>query len=374
MLQSFIIYGFLLLSTSFLGYLSYVRDRSSSKGFWNKEMFLLLMVFTVISAVRYDVGVDHLSYIEHFNNKSLQNIRFGWSLTREPLYYGLVQLLNILDIHFSFLFGIIAFIQVFFIYYTFKNQKNLYPFLGFVFITLNYFSLMNGMRQALVCTIFLFAVQLGYYKRFKHYALLILVSFFIHKSAIILLPLYLVLNKNYDLFSNRLVTLSLLIGVLFIAKYEYWINLIDYASYFTQLFGYETYSNMLETGETLLIEEKTYGARYYIPVVLGLFSVYYSDEIKKSTPYYTHYYNLFIIGILLSTLFYNASLFRRFSMYFVYFNIPVISSMLFYSKLKIKKSMISLSVYFLIGLLCLVYFYAFVQSDYSTYYKFIWES
>ena len=65
MLQSFFVYittGVLLF---ILGDISYKRDKKKNT-FWTLEVFLLLVVFATLAGLRWNVGVDHLAYLNNY--------------------------------------------------------------------------------------------------------------------------------------------------------------------------------------------------------------------------------------------------------------------------------------------------------------------
>ena len=63
MLQSFFVYGFQIISISILGIILNNKSSEYKKGFWNWETLLIFIIFTFFAAVRYDVGVDYISYL-----------------------------------------------------------------------------------------------------------------------------------------------------------------------------------------------------------------------------------------------------------------------------------------------------------------------
>src|SRR5690554_4193783 len=92
------------------------------------------------------------------------------------------------NVHFSIYFGFLAFLQLFFIYRAFKDQRYLYPFLGIVILFgPEFLSWMNGIRQMLAATMFVFAIQFIQKRQLWKYVGTIVLASLFHTSAIVLL-------------------------------------------------------------------------------------------------------------------------------------------------------------------------------------------
>src|SRR5690554_4002067 len=150
MLQSIIVYSLLMFTMILFavyaarrnGYIS-TSGLVVKRSFWRFEIIFPLILFAIIFGMRYDVGVDHLSYLE----KYLERFHAG----KNDLLFNLLSELGWrLNLHYVVYFSIIAFIQVFFFFYAFKNERYLYPFLVFfLFTNGEWLNWMNVIRQAL---------------------------------------------------------------------------------------------------------------------------------------------------------------------------------------------------------------------------------
>src|SRR5690554_7517240 len=76
MIQSIIVYSFLMFTMIlFVVYTARRNGYISSSGllvkrsFWRFEVIFPLILFAIIFGMRYDVGVDHLGYLEGYLNK-----------------------------------------------------------------------------------------------------------------------------------------------------------------------------------------------------------------------------------------------------------------------------------------------------------------
>lgn len=181
----------------------------SQRSFWHFETIFPLLLFAVVFGMRYDVGVDHLSYLE----KYLERFHSG----KNDLLFNLLSELGWrLNLHYAVYFSLIAFIQVFFFFYAFKNERYLYPFLVFFIFTNGEWGFwMNGIRQALAMCIWIFSLKYIEEKKIWKYLLWGILAVLFHKSAIILLIFYPILRNGKDYFKSISLQL-LLIGGAFV--------------------------------------------------------------------------------------------------------------------------------------------------------------
>lgn len=158
--------------------------------------FLLLSLF---SGLRYDVGMDYSSYEELYHN-SLNKLNpeikeLGW---RYFFYW-----FRNMGVPFSVIIFLIS-LSTLSAAFLFIKKYSPYPFLSiliFYCFAQYYTYTFNVMRQCLATYIFLASLEYIQNRCFWKYLILIgLTSFFIHTSAIILLPLYFLLHRSYSLF------------------------------------------------------------------------------------------------------------------------------------------------------------------------------
>ena len=119
MLQSFVIYGTLILLMFILNLRNaYINDFTETKtiSIWSPGIIISLLLFGIISGLRYNVGVDYPTYWHmytamkaHPYNDTYQGLELG--------FYWLLKALAYLYAPVTWMFGILAFIQVFFIYF-----------------------------------------------------------------------------------------------------------------------------------------------------------------------------------------------------------------------------------------------------------------
>ncbi len=372
MTQSIIVYGILVISLILLGLVAKINYKETGKKrqFWCWEIISILLIYSLISGIRYDVGVDYLGYLQIYLDS--QHGMSGLH-TFEFIFDYIFNIFSKSDIHFSFFFGFWAFIQLLFVLLAFRNKRNLYPYLILCMILLQYFYLSGGIRQAVVCCCFIFATQFITDKKLFKYLIFISISIFIHKSAIFLLPLYFILCFNKDFFPNKWITAVLILVTIPISELRIWENILTFDFYpLLDIAGYETYNlnkeDILTTGY-----EFRKGGRFYISVILPLLVALYSNKLKE---YYgkdlINVLNLYFIGAITAIIFYSSGIvFRRVLMYFFFFDFIGTAYLLHYLSLSHKN--FNFIIYVFVTLLCILYFYFFLVSNHHTQYDFYWD-
>ena len=161
MLQSILIYFFMALSMFALAKVPVKKTVNGYVCLWSVNgyvclwsptyklrMILLFVIFAFFSAVRYNVGMDHTSYIAEYQSI----IARGWT-DRTDMEAGFVSFMWLFaqaGAHYAFFFGTLALVQIVTLYRAFRTERYILPYLGFLIMTGSiYFLLMNTMRQAL---------------------------------------------------------------------------------------------------------------------------------------------------------------------------------------------------------------------------------
>ncbi len=380
MLQSFLVYGITSVLLIIFGSTAARRERIySTHGFktpfWTWEIIFSLLIFAIVSGIRWNVGVDHLAYLNNYQ----QYQTFGnFLLNKEPGFEFLTKTMASCNLHFSIYFGILAFIQIFFIYYAIRNERYLMPFIGAIIILgPEYLSWMNGIRQLIAACIFVFSIQFIKKRKLLHYIITILIAASFHKSAIFLVIFYFIPEKDY--FKNKYLNLGLLALTLIIGSSPSWINSIDFLDNILKQIGYDWYAENL----SLLLEDhrsSAIGPRRLSILLINAFIIWFSPQLKhryKTTSFNT-YFNFSFIGILLYNLLANTShVFLRPLSYFTIF-LALTSSYLLHFIWESNKNKLSIK-FIIIFLIAISYTIFSVIADYGkgqmdwSNYKFFWD-
>ena len=381
MLQSILIYFFMALS---MFALAKVPVKSTVNGYvclWSPtykiRMILLFAIFAFFSGVRYNVGIDHLSYISDYNSV----ISRGW-VYREDMEAGFVSFMWLFaqaGAHYAFFFGTLALVQIVTLYRAFRTERYILPYLGFLIMTGSiYFLLMNTMRQALVTTIFFAAVPLILKRKFLWYALVIAICYTFHKSAALLLPIYFVTYLKLDkLMVPRLWQLILLIAGLAVSQLNLWQELLQYTDSVFALIGYsERFSadNITDDGRI-----ESFGARSIIFLLIDLTIIMLSPKLRETftSKMFGFCYLFYIVYFTLFPVFVSSMAFTRVVNYFAVCR-PIVSAYGLFYLFKSRKSTGNTLIGCFILLLYTAYLLIGIYSDSLTHndcvvYNFIWD-
>lgn len=178
-----------------------------------KYIFIIWMLLTVISGLRFNVGTDYRAYAQMFIELVNGTANDIW-LNKEIGYLWLVDIVNFFGGNYQLVFFLMSVSITTFFYkglvYFFKGNQTYLLLSTLLFIPIFYFLSMNIIRQALVAAIFLYSIKFIIQKNFFKYLFVILIATMFHKSAIILFPLYWLLNMRY---SNNILLFYFLFGI-----------------------------------------------------------------------------------------------------------------------------------------------------------------
>ena len=151
----------------------------------------LLSVFVVLflpAALRLEVGNDYESYVD-----TIHEIYVGGYVVTEPLFNLLVKFLCECSggENYLLVFAFFSFITLWIFLKAIYEQTEDFPLTFYLFMTLGiYFRTYNTMRYYLVLAITLFSFRYLLKKEYIKFLLLIVFSSFLHKSVLVVIPLY----------------------------------------------------------------------------------------------------------------------------------------------------------------------------------------
>ena len=311
-----------------------LRVRGEHGKMWSTAFVMSIMIFAIVAGLRYNTGVDHLSYLDHYMH--------GGDDTDEVGFYWITRVFYSLDVHYFFYFAFWASLQLIFIYYGCKYRRELLPFVALTIMLGPYFlSWMNGIRQTLVeC---FFVAIIAYYcnnKSFKSLLFslgLILLASLIHRSAIVLAALVLLSTVNIPL-KNRIVNISAIVVCLVIGSTPYWINMNSSGiSEGLALLGYDHYSMIYEDMVELAdFKETAFGPLRLMTLFVDFAIVWFYPKIKdmySDDKALGTFFILFFFGVCAYNLFANTNiLFLRPIEYLTIFRLPMTAYLLCYLK------------------------------------------
>lgn len=350
------------------------------RSFWRFEVIFPLILFAIIFGMRYDVGVDHLGYLEGYLNKEYVG-------KNEPLFFLFSEIGWKLNWHYVLYFGVIAFTQAVFFFYAFKNERYIYPFLVFFLFTNGEWGFwMNGIRQALAMCIWIFSIKYIEDKKFWKYLIWCVVATLIHKSAIVLIVFYPILRNGRDYFKSIPLQLILL-GSAFILKEVFYVvfsYIEPLINTYTNILGSDMYSgyNTEVLMESFRKSDGT-GLVYLFRIILNVIIILYSKRLKLyyNSKRFNIIYFFFFIGILTMYVFPVGfiSLTRPFRYFYIFQSIMYAFFLYYLFKTKVRDtrrgSVHAIIYYGLIFIFLGVFYLSIITSseDASFWYQFYFD-
>lgn len=342
-LQSIIVYGLMIWVMTFWGKYAYkVQYPEGFRGvnrfgkrnlsittIITKNYFLIpIFVFCFFTAFRFKVGVDCESYKQIFYDLN----RFGESVRRteiEPLFVFLSKITYAITQFHYLLFFILALLQIGLYYYSCKRNTYVLIFLSIVlFLSGEYWSWMNGVRQNIAACTFVAITPLLINRKWWHIGILMFLAMQMHKSALIIAPLCIMAYFLKNKILNKYLQLCILL-LAFSIMNKFNTILLDYGVLAGEA-GYDetsiaAYSEMEETN-------RTFGFRMILLYAVHTIVIWFSDRMALfyKDEKFNMWYNLYFIGICLSVVFYNSFTMTRILYYLVIFMPLVLSHLLFY--------------------------------------------
>lgn len=304
MLQSILIYSSLLIcmiicniyTVKKIAYLNSINN-TKTKGFWSVDIILPLLLFAVVFGMRFDVGTDYLNYLTGYLNREY--------VSKGEPFFDLLSIIGWnLNLHSVIYFGIIAFLQLTFFLYAFKEEKYLYPFLiFFLFTNGEWLSWMNIIRQSLAICIWIYALKYIEDKKLLKYFIWCFIAYLFHNSAIMLIVLYPILKAGKEYFKSISLQLFLL-GLAFVFR-ELFTSILfkiePIVESYSSFIGGGVYSGYnVETLNDSFIESKGTGLVYLLRIGINIIIILYSTQLRLfyNSKRFTIMYSLFIVGLV----------------------------------------------------------------------------
>lgn len=293
--------------------------------------FLLLFLF---SGLRYNVGMDYSAY-EQLYKESLNRINpdikeLGWAY----FFY----LFRNIGIPFPVVILFISFLTISNVF-VFIRRYSPYPFLSvliFFCFTQYYTYTFNVIRQCLASYIFFVLLECIKDRRLVKYLFAIgFITFFVHTTAIILLPLYFIIHRSYSVF----IKLCVILVSLFCAKFL--ILLIASSETYRIYLAFEQYAEDITITTYMLI---------LIGLLFLIYEVFAKEKIAQEIILFNINF-LFLLFLIVACFFAGTPLiivFLRFAFYFT----PVLIVLL---PLMIKKVFSKRSQYVVVSFIIMGY-------------------
>lgn len=298
----------------------------------NSYLNWVLILYSIIFGFRYGVGVDYFSYKEIYEYLSKRGELIYIGI--EPGFLFLMELCGNLGTNYVFFFTLLAFLQIYFLFKAFRNEKFIMPYLAYTLMaSCIWLTFSNTIRQNLAFCIFVYSLPFILKRNWKAYYIFCLLAFSFHKSAALLFLLYPLFVWKKEWINN--VKLQLILYAISIILMN--INIIPNILSLIEGFILSTpYAGYIDTDSedklSSISSEVSLGIGYYVITLTAILQMIYSKRIKEIFPnsIYTLTYNLFFIGALWRNIFVSSLIFNRVNYYLFGFSFIIGAYTLFY--------------------------------------------
>lgn len=291
MLASSIFYFGLSLVTALLAELS-VKAKTHKR----IVAFISMFIPSFFSGIRYGIGTDY--YVTYKPFYDYLSGRSNLTITRSSLDIG-YDTINRVVIFFGGGFPLVLFISAFITFYALRkglllNSDKCSIGLGtFIFMLMYYQPSFNIVRQVLASTIVLYSLNFIVSKEAKKFIGFVLIAALFHKTAIVVLPFYIIVNILTDRkhkFIGILVYILFFCAVFNFDSFAPLVDLIDYTG---------RYSSYLRK-----VSDFSFSFGLLIRTVPYMVSVYLMLPIIKKDERIKIYLNFFLLGSILRLIVY----------------------------------------------------------------------
>ncbi len=313
MLLSIVVYTLTGLSLFGLGWHVCARDsklRLQGKDglpFHCWEILLSILLFAIVAGARYNTGFDYAMYLRQY-----EILKTYGHFTRclEPGFVLISKMFALLNAHHFFFFAFWAALQIGFVYLGVKDRKFLLPWIGLnIMLGFYFICWMNLIRQyVVVCAFVPMALLIREKKWLPYFACVIILSF-IHKSALLLVPLYAFAYFTIQPKDGKVPLLILLVCVI-LGLNPVWISLFHNVGDVLALVGYGKYAIIFENMAKGDIPAMSWGPNRIAILLTEAIVVGYYCRVKEhfgSDKMLPLYFSLAFIGICLENLLANTS-------------------------------------------------------------------
>ena len=330
-----------------------------------------LLVYTFVFAIRYGVGRDYVDYLTGYQDalngffSEHDEIGFSW----------LKKLLASLDCHPIFFFGLIAFLQIFFVFRSFREDISIFPYLALTFmfgcVWLNFSS---AIRQVLAFAFFSYSLTFAEKRKWLQHYILVISAISMHTSAAVLLIIY----PFYPLISrfkinSTWISLGILLASVVIGRMPFLEKYLEVVDRILLISGYESYTTTSYQRYVLAEETVRWGIGAFILLAQNVLIIASQKSVRKyfQSRRIDFLFSLYYIGVIGNYLFAASNLFSRLFGYFYWFQFVISAYVLCVAKKTQKKALyyVLLSLYFLTFVA-----YLYRMFDNSTAYYFYWQS
>lgn len=325
MVQSIVVYTF-LAGTMLWASISYSNSSLTSIQLKDVRILYIILIYSFICGIRYDVGVDYMSYYESYDSY----VRFGASqaeISQEPGWLWYTNLLASQGLHYSIYFATIAFAQIFLIVFAFKKSPELLPYVIFVFFVSEWFILSQNVLRQIIVTLLSLYIVIRYPKISLLKSIIIsLLAACIHSTGI-LICIFIPIVK-YDWSKVNFKPFMLITIYIFIAAIGLKVKILDTIvsnPIFNLILAGSDYQYYLTANKIDQGADTIIGLGYLLNIIVRCIIISQYKNISKNYPKYRFksWFYCYYISLCITALFPTSILFTRLFWFLSILNIPV---------------------------------------------------
>lgn len=297
---------------------------------------ILTIVLIIIAGFRYNVGMDYKSYNDIYN--SIKDINTG---AYETGFIFLCKACSFIGGTSQLMFLTMSILTIVLLYQTYKKYSPDLVFTLVIFICFGqmYLNTFNAVRQCLAISLFAYSIDYLEHKQFIRYSVSIILATLFHSSAILLFPLYWILDKKW----NKNIVIGILIGAILLSGII--VKIINSSSY-------AIYLRFNKFAEEV-------GVINYIYLAISLAIFVFGDKIMEQYKDRYIFLNINSILLVLFVLYIKFSgtpmvmVVGRFVYYFIFFYAIIFARMVFDIKNHVSRFNVKICVYAILILMFL---------------------
>lgn len=315
------------------------------------------MLLFFISAFRGDFTIDYKNYAELYhlyNNYCFWDV-FQAGFNQEVGYLFLNQFIGLFTNNVIYLFAFISFITLFGFYYHFNKYSSNLWLSVLMFVTAgSYYASFNISRLIFAVAIIFIGSKFLYERKFFKFVLIVVLAALFHKSALVMIPFYFILNFRINFRNWVFIAIGSSIVMVFFDDILSFLQGLGIYDNYTE-YAYGMWGQSLEN--------------LVLPLAFLIFCLLNLKKLDPKNNVHRIWFNSVVFYAFFNILALQIEMVERFGRYFAPYALLLIPYI--FSKMKNKH----LRVIYMMGLIFILILYNYIVFKDSLYdpYYFIWD-
>lgn len=201
---------------------SFIAEIMTTKSKVHEKYFICITAISliIVSGFRYMVGTDYMAYYKGYLSASTEKLQDA----KDVGFLVLNKLLNNISSNPQMIFLVTSIIiNICVVLFLYKNSIKFSLSIYFYITTFTYYSSMNGVRQFLATSIILLAYRCLVERNFIKYSIYVLIASTIHGSALLMIPIYFLVNQKIFSIKNLFIIASAIFAYIFFQPVFSWL-------------------------------------------------------------------------------------------------------------------------------------------------------